>query len=447
MIYLRSALIIAGIYYLTACTTSLDPQDNRPVDTRTEIETTLEDLVLKAWYPRVLDTVHGGYLSDFDYKWEKTGQQNKMIVTQARHIWTASKAFEIYPDEKIYQNIAAHGYQFLKNTMWDEEQGGFYNLVNQQGEVQLNRTEGRIIKQAYGNAFAIYGLAAYYKISQDMEALNLAIKGFLWLENNSHDPEQFGYFQFMEREGTALVKGSGTTPPKDQNSSIHLLEAFTELYQVWPDPLLKIRIQELIALIRDTITNEKGSMRLHFDRDWQPFSLKDSTEAIKEQLHHLDHVSFGHDIETAYLLLEASEAIGDGHNERTLAIAKKMIDHSIRFGWDASVGGLYDGGYYNEGETDVEIVRDSKNWWAQVETMNSLLMAADMYPNDLQDYRGKFLKQWTYIQNNLIDHQHGGFYAGGLDKEPQRKTGNKSGIWKGAYHTGRSLMNVRARLK
>lgn len=452
MIYSRSCSLffvfwISILLSTPACTPELQAPAKTPRDISAEIQEALEHTVLESWYPRVLDTLHGGYLSDFDYQWKETGKQDKMIVTQARHIWTSAKASALYPEEKLYLEIAAHGYHFLANTMWDKEMGGFYNRVNRVGDVYQVPDEGRIIKQAYGNAFAMYGLAAYYKISQDMEALNLAIKGFLWLEKHSHDPEQLGYFQFMERNGTALIEGLGNTPPKDQNSTIHLLEAFTELYQVWPDPLVKMRIEELIVLIRDTITNEKGSMRLHFYRYWTPLSHKDSTEEFREQFHHLDHVSFGHDIETAYLLLEASEVIGDGHNEKTLTVTKKMIDHSLRFGWDASVGGLYDAGYYTEDETDVEIIRDTKNWWAQVETLNSLLLAADMYPNDPLNYRKKFEKQWAYIYQNLIDHEHGGFYLGGLDKQPQHKKANKSGIWKGAYHTARSLMNVAERLK
>ena len=410
-----------------------------------DVERVLMKKILEPWYPRVIDSVYGGYLSDFDFAWEKTGKQNKMIVTQARHVWTTSKAYNRTGDGR-YKEMAAHGVEFLLEGMWDPDYGGFLNLVDQRGSMLDHPYEERIIKEAYGNAFGIYGLAAYAKISGDERALLYAKHGFNWLEEHSHDPNMGGYFQFMEQDGYWLPNGSGRTPPKDQNSSIHLLEAFSELYPLWPDSLLKSRIQELISIIRDTITHEKGYMRLHFWRDWTPLSYRDSTEESRENNHYLDHVSFGHDIETAYLLLEAEEVIGE-ESELTHEVAKKMVDHALRFGFDDSVGGLYDGGYYMEEDGPIEIVRDSKNWWAQVETLNTLQLMEGLYPNDPMDYGGKFLKQWRYINTYLIDHERGGFYAGGLDKEPERKTGNKSGIWKGAYHTARSLLNVVERME
>src|SRR6476620_11638283 len=136
--------------------------------------------------------------------------------------------------------------------MWDKEYGGFYNLVTRDG------TPKSIIKDAYGNAFGIYGLSAYYECSHDTAALSFAKTAFMWLEKHSHDPTYKGYFQHLQRDGTPVirtadVKSTSDLGYKDQNSSIHLLEAFTELYHIWPDPLVRERLQEMLYLIRDTI--------------------------------------------------------------------------------------------------------------------------------------------------------------------------------------------------
>jgi mannobiose 2-epimerase len=124
-----------------------------------------------------------------------------------------------------------------------------------------------------------------------------------------------------------------------------------------------------------------------------------------------------------------------------------MVDHAVRNGWDPTAGGFYDEGYYLKGKEGITITLDTKNWWAQAEGLNTLLLMADRYPNDPLRYGEKFLKQWQYIDTYLIDHQYGGWYQGGLDKEPQARTALKGQIWKAAYHDGRALMNVVRRLE
>jgi len=421
-------------------------EDNQPIYDQLYQSFTTEQI--NVWYPRTVDSVYGGFLSDFDYKWEMKGPQNKMIVTQSRHIWTCSSLAEFFPEKKnYYLKIAGQGVQFLKDKMWDHQKGGFYNLVDRQGKVIPSGKTDEIMKEAYGNAFAIYGLSAYVRQTNDTSALALAKKAFLWLDKNSYDPQYKGYFQFLQADGTPLKEGFQGTPPKDQNSSIHLLEALTELYRVWPDPVVKDRLLMMLSLIRDQITNPKGYLQLFLYKDITPFSLRDSAEEVRAKRWPLDHISFGHDVETAFLLLEASEVAGLENDTLTLRIAKKMVDHSIANGWDNNVGGFYDAGYYFKGQDTVTIIKDTKNWWAQAEGLNSLLMMSELFPNDSHHYKSLFLKEWEYIQTYLIDHEHGDWYSGGIDKEPESKMDRKSHIWKGNYHTSRSMINCMKRLE
>ncbi len=400
--------------------------------------------LLDKYYPRNIDTLSGGYLSTFTYDFQPQGEQDKMIVTQARHTWSTAKAAMYYKDT-AYISMSRHGFLFLRDVMWDKEDGGFFNLVTRQGVPKT------MIKQAYGNAFGIYALAAYYECSGDTAALSLAKKAFLWLEMHSHDAKYKGYYQYLERDGTPILRtaetpGTSDVGYKDQNSSIHLLEAFTELYKVWKDPLVKQRLTELLLLIRDTIVTPKGYLQLYFTPDWKPVSFLDSSDAVIHKNHNLDHVSFGHDVETAYLLQEATETLGNMHDTKTLAIGKKMVDHALRNGWDDTLGGFYDEGYYFKNKPGITIMLESKNWWAQAEGLNTLLMFSDMYPDDALHYYSHFTKLWQYVQTYLIDHEHGDWYEEGLDKEPQYKTRLKAQIWKGTYHNFRALMNCMNRI-
>ena len=426
---------------ITACICSYSfSQSNNKLDTvAQQMRYAAKQGLIDVYYPRDIDSMYGGYLSTFSYDFQPVGEQDKMIVTQARHIWSTAKAAMFYHDTS-YIGMSRHGFLFLRDKLWDKEYGGFYNLVTREGTPKSD------IKEAYGNAFAIYGLSAYYECSHDTAALNLAKQTFLWLERHSHDPEYKGYYQHLQRDGTPIKRGTDVKSTsdlgyKDQNSSIHLLEALTELYHVWKDPLVRARLQEMLTLIRDTIVTQKGNLQLFFTADWRPISFQDSSEQSILQHRYLDHVSFGHDVETAYLLQEATEALGNDHDTKTLAMGKKMVDHALRVGWDDKLGGFYDEGYYFKNKPGITIINKSKNWWAQAEGLNTLLIMAQLYPNDPMHYLQHFYKQWNYVQTYLIDHEHGDWYEEGLDNEPGRKTALKAHIWKGSYHSFRALMN------
>jgi len=409
-----------------------------------EMRSSLINEILDAWYPRTVDTVYGGFLSDFNYEWQASDRHSKMLVNQTRHIWTTSKMADFLGDDK-YLTLAKNGYDFLYNKMWDKKNGGFYFIRDRQGNEITFMGNG---KDSYSNSFAVYSLASYYKVSNDKSALDLAIKTFHWIEKQSYDTINKGYFnylkdgenfRFRERE---RVEHQYTVDPswKDQNSSIHLLEAFTELYSVWPDSLLRERTIELLNLIRDVIVTEKGYLNLYLTSDWQPISFRDSSKEVRDVNYHLDHVSFGHDVETAYLMLEASHVLGYKNDTNTLAIAKKMIDHSLKNGWDKKNGGFYYEGYYYKDKEEIEIINSVKTWWVEAEGLNALLMMSKIYPEEKQYYEG-FLLQWEYIKKYLVDHKNGGWYTEGLDNSPEMSNMPKAYNWKANYHNVRALMN------
>jgi mannobiose 2-epimerase len=215
---------------------------------------------------------------------------------------------------------------------------------------------------------------------------------------------------------------------------------------VWPDKLLKNRLAEMLFLIRDKIVTPKGNLTLFYKPDWTPVNNRDSSETYILSHRGLDHVSFGHDVETAYLMLEASHLLGLKNDVTTQTVAKRMVDHAIKNGWDNTTGGFYDEGYYFKDKPSITIIADTKNWWAQAEGLNTLLMFDDMYPNDSLQYGQKFYKLWDYVQTYLIDHEHGDWYQGGIDKQPNYKLALKGQIWKGTYHVLRAFINCTNRL-
>jgi mannobiose 2-epimerase len=448
LILTRYIFFSVFILWISGCYSWSD-LDNQKITE--EIEKSLQTELLDAWYPVTLDTACGGFLSDLTFDWHPYGPQNKMLVTQSRHVWTTSKAAVFYKG-KNYQKMAEHGFHFLRDKMWDEIHGGFYMLRNRKGDSIdiMYRDE----KRAYGNAFAIYALTAYYTMSGDFSALELAKKTFFWLEKHSYDHEYKGYFDAMTRDGSWLwqsdfrtaVFDSSTTSYKDFNSAIHLLEAFTELYRVWQDSLLCRRLSELFFIIRDTMTDERGYLVLFWNRDWTPVSLRDSSETVREKNFYLDHISFGHDMETAYLMLEALHVLQIKPDIKTLSLAKRMVDHSLAKGWDKKKGGFFNQGYYIDNMDSFSLLSEQKSWWVQAEGLNALLLMSKLFSEE-DKYRHSFKKQWNYIRKYLIDHQHGGWYIFGLDKNPEAANMDKGYIWKANYHEMRALCNCLNMLK
>jgi mannobiose 2-epimerase len=213
---------------------------------------------------------------------------------------------------------------------------------------------------------------------------------------------------------------------KSMNTHIHLLEAMTQLYEVWKDDSVKARLQELLAVVRDRICVEPGVMNLYFTNDWRPIP---------------DHDSYGHDVETAYLMLEAEDVLGVPHDPKTERMARMLVDHALVFGWDEKLGG-----FYGEGTTFGKTEDKGKDWWVEMEGLNSLLLMHEMYGGKTEVYFKAFQKQLDFIEKHQRDPEfHGLYQRVGEDGKPLAT--DKGQNWKAAYHDGRALLNVSDRLK
>jgi mannobiose 2-epimerase len=432
-------------YPLSGCKSSDKPPALTGVEA-SAIESELTDL-LQTWYPRIMDTIHGGYWTNYEHDWTLSVRQDKMLVTQARGLWTASRAAAVYPDNPVYRMAADQGYQFLTGCMWDAEHGGFYQYYFTDSSQLVDPS----FKLTYGNAFALFALSEYASLTQDPDAIEWVRKTFNWLENSAHDPVNKGYRNIIIPENLAeygvtrqdVIKRArwGNPEWKDQNTSIHLMEAFTAFYKVFPEEPVRARLTEMLELIRDTMLNPAGYLHLFFDTNWKPVSYKDSTRAFILKNPYFDHISFGHNIETAYLLVDASRTLYGNPDPNTLAAAEKLMDHTLRYGFDQQYYGLFDKGYDFLGNGNVEVIDSTKTWWAQAEAWHALALFATLDPGK-EEYREAYPAMWRYIQRELIDRQHGGWYNNGLDISPGNKTSPKAHQWKSCYHDGRALFLV-----
>ena len=420
------------------CTTGVPAgQTQKPENLAEEIENVLV-AGLKLWYPASVDP-RGGFHSTFSNDWKLAPSTSKGIVHQARMTWTAAEVARRRPEWKAQlEPIAKHGIAFLRDKMWDAECGGFYWVIADDGTPPVAPSE---MKHAYGISFGIYAAATVYELTKNADDLQLAKDAFFWLDRFGHDARNGGYREAFYRDGRPMLEPPHDRPNvktgmvgeelggKSMNTHIHLLESFTVLYKVWPDPVLRSRLEELLLIIRDKVTTRPAAMWQFFSADWTPAATL---------------VSFGHDVETAFLMEETIEVLGRHDDVETLNVCKALVDHSLRFGWDNR-----NGGFYHEGATYSAPVNRRKDWWVQAEGLNTLLVMYRNYGETEMQYGQRFIAQWGFIQRSVIDAEHGGWFSavsesGELPAGPKPP---KAQLWKTAYHETRALLNVADGLK
>ncbi len=419
---------------LLLCASSGIASAAEPGALATKIDRLLREELSQKWYPHAIDKELGGFHQNYARDWSPQRDDNRFIVYQSRMTWTAVAFARYAPEHRDeYVKYAKYGVAFLDEVIRDKEQGGFHYILDSHGKVDARLGDQ---KHVYGTAFVLYASSVAYDVTKDERALKVARDAFDWLEKHAHDKQHGGYFEAIARDGTPVITRDDKLPVsqrtdrlgvyygfKSMNSHIHLLEALAEFYRIDKTPLAKERLEEVHAIVRDKIATDPGALNLYLTRDWRPVPA---------------HDSFGHDVETAFLLVEASEALGRHEDEATWRVARQLIDHALDFGWDDQYGGFYD-----KGDSFVAKAYDTvKVWWTQAEGLNALLLMHRKYGKETDRYGKAFLKQWEFIEKHQLDPEHGGWFA---DVERAGKLtgdGFKASQWKANYHTSRALMNV-----
>ena len=402
---------------------------------RNELEVELRR-VIAAWFPRSVDREHGGFLCDFDYRWRPSGSQRKMLEYQARQTIAAARSAAHSTDLAHLRECATHGFRYLKEVMWDHSLGGWYRLLDQNGTPRERAT-----KHGHGSSYAISACVACYELTQDPQCLELAKSAFSWLEKHAHDDQHGGYFVFYQRDGTPILSPEQApklgetrdhigTPIgfKDANTTADLLKAFADLYRVWPDSLLKERLEEVMHIVRDRFVVAPGVMHMYLHPNLTPLP---------------DFVRYGQVLHVANHLMEASEALV-GHVEPTTEqVARSMIDAMLRVAWDSDKGGFHLAGS-SFGPTHIDgmiVFVKEKRWWVQADGMKPLLAMARIHPDAAAEYGAKFLHLWTYVKKYLIDAKRGGWLATGLDTNPKAGRLPKATKWKDCSHEVDALLD------
>jgi mannobiose 2-epimerase len=377
--------------------------------------------ILNYWMANTVDEQDGGFYGKIDNDNKVIPASPKGSVLNARILWSFSAAYNQSLDAK-YLAMADRAYQYIIKHFIDAEFGGVYWTVDHLGNPLDTK------KQVYASAFTIYALSEYYKASDVAEAKNYAVDLYKLLVDKSYDKERTGYLEAFTKGwqpiGDLRLSAKDANEKKSMNTHLHVLEAYTTLYSIWLDEELRRQIETLINNFLDhIIDSETNHLVLFFDEDWNKRS---------------NTVSYGHDIEATWLLLEAAEAIG--HHE----LIEKVKQQCIKISEATKKGLDTDGGLWYEYEPAEDHLIKEKHWWVQAEAMVGFYNTWQI--NNNEEYLDLSLRNWAFVKQHLLDIKNGEWFWGIYANGDVMQTEDKAGIWKCPYHNSRACIELIKRI-
>lgn len=353
------------------------------------------------WFVNGPDNINGGFYGTLDKDGNSINPTEKGIIQQARHLWTFSKWHQDIEQSNEVKLICDNLYDFIVNNFHNSSNNEFYWKVNSDGS--LDNSEHRL----YSNSFAIYALAQYAISFENDEAANYALNCFNAIDNRTHDATYGGYDQSNEPNWLQPEAAKGT------NTQIHLMEAFTTLYEATGNATVKSRLNEMIDHMVNDVIQESDYAHQEFKPDWTIVGTP--------------KISYGHDIETAWLLIDAARAASRLTEQNIIDRAIDLGINAIAEGYDNQNGGLFDSGVPGGSVTN-----DAKVWWVQAETLLGLYTLYE-YTSDAT-YLDKIEETLEFIESDhLAVNGEWAWYANDMNR-------NIADEWKASYHNMRSML-------
>ncbi|MEO6527654.1 MAG: AGE family epimerase/isomerase [Gemmatimonadaceae bacterium] len=388
---------------------------------RGEMHDELTHRILPFWMNAAADRRHGGVVGLITEDGKHVVDAPKGCILHARALWTFSATYRALSDE-TYRVAADRSAVHFAAHFIDPAFGGVFWMVDALGRPLDER------KHVYAQAFAIYALSEHFAATGDERSLDAARAIFELVEAHAHDAALGGYEEAFSREWTLLddvrLSAVDANERKSMNTHLHLLEAYATLYAAWPDARLRARLESLLELFLDRIIAPAGDhVVAFFTADWQPRSTT---------------VSFGHDIETGWLLVEGARALKDvALIERAQHAAADLASAVLRDGVDPVHGGLFYERVDDRLDTD-------KEWWPQAEAIVGFLSAyQDSGRSELLDAA---FGTWRFIKAHLVDRRNGEWLRRVSRSGEESRGGEKVGPWKCPYHNARACLEVISRV-
>ncbi|MGN0677328.1 MAG: AGE family epimerase/isomerase, partial [Ruminococcus sp.] len=281
----------------------------------------LENNLIPFWN-KLKDEKNGGFYGYVDSEGKPDDKSVKGVILNSRILWFYSTAYQLLKKPELLE-MADHAYNFLVNFCFDSQYGGVYWSLNYDGTVCDDT------KHTYNQAFAIYALSAYYQASGKKDALNTAYVLYRVIEEKCRDEN--GYLEAFHRDFTPAsnekLSENGVLAERTMNTLLHVLEAYSELYKADTFYAVGDSIRWILKLFKKKIYNpEKKICEVFFDSDYNSL---------------IDLESFGHDIETAWLIDRGCSVLDDiAYKKEMLPITNGLAEAAYHNAFDKIQHGL-----------------------------------------------------------------------------------------------------------
>ena len=372
----------------------------------------LEDIIV--FWKGLRDNTHGGYYGYLSQELQLDKTAEKGCILNSRILWFFSEAAMLLEREDLRQE-ADHAYSFLMNRCLDQENGGVYWSMTYDG-LPLDTT-----KHTYNQGFAIYALSSYHRLTGNQEALNTAKKLFALIEK--HCTDEIGYLEAFTRdwqpESNEKLSENGVMAEKTMKTLLHVFEGYSGLYKATKDSAVGKAMEWILDIYANKI--------------WSPDLKRQLVFFDKEYNSIIDLYSYGHDIESSWLmdwgcrLLENPALTG-----KIAAINQEMAAAAYTAAWNHdSLANECDRGEVNEWRI----------WWVQAESVVGLTHQWQKTGDPV--YAEAAARNFRFIREHLVDKRPGSEWFWCVDKFGAPIPGKPIvEPWKCPYHNGRMCMEL-----
>ncbi len=393
---------------------------------------TLERHVVRPWFPRSFDD-RGGFHSELGHRWQRLPEGRRLLEYQARQTRTVARLALAGFDTSVLRPRALAALRYVRSAFWDREHGGMFTMIKPDGGPLLGAS-----KHAHGAAYAMGAAAEVFRLTEEQEALDVALEIFGWLDEHLYDRENGGYHGWATRAGRPILTAADTPPEvsfrdrdhlghgvglKDANVHTDLLDALSVLVEVSGDVAVRRRVDELYDIVATRFATSVGAVHYLTDVALVPIPGLEQ---------------FGYPAQVGYRLCRAAAVTGRPMRA-ALDQARTIADHMLERALDSASHGIFEAGASVEptGLSGHDLTVRTHPWWVQTETAQLLLTVSLEWPDELR-YSSAFERLLGFLDRQLID-----FRYGGLLRLPKGDRGRRQRLsapdqkadqWKDASH-------------